>query len=293
MSDLFIRPESHEIDTKARRLVPSAFPTDWEHRELTGRDYGIDMIMEKFHQGAPTGNYLSLQIKGTKKLIGEDITTISYDLSISTLRYVEMFISPVLLTICPINDENKRVFYLWLQKYIDVILNFDNPTWRSNKETVRVHIPIKNVINNKINVITWISNHPKRMKEFLQMSIISTELDQEIDNFFCVYQQFLDGETEDNEVNKILNKIINYTDEIQKLQSIFGDKGWISPQTYLKETIIPFNRLAKKLLENKEKMERLKVAKLNDLKYTASFIKMLNDLEHERFLWEYYKDHDF
>jgi len=39
---------THEIDTIARRRVPLAFPAEWEHRELTGRDYGIDMMIEIF-----------------------------------------------------------------------------------------------------------------------------------------------------------------------------------------------------------------------------------------------------
>jgi hypothetical protein len=38
-----MRPRAHEIDTVARRRVASALPDEWVERELTGRDYGIDL----------------------------------------------------------------------------------------------------------------------------------------------------------------------------------------------------------------------------------------------------------
>ena len=60
-----IRPRAHEIDSQARRQVPGSLPAEWEHRELTGRDYGIDMTVEIFESGEATGRYLQLQIKGT------------------------------------------------------------------------------------------------------------------------------------------------------------------------------------------------------------------------------------
>jgi hypothetical protein len=48
-----MRPRAHEIDTQARRIVPLAFPQRWEHRESTGRDYGIDMSVEIFDGNDP------------------------------------------------------------------------------------------------------------------------------------------------------------------------------------------------------------------------------------------------
>jgi hypothetical protein len=167
MKALMMRPESHQTDTIARRLVPQAFPAMWEHRELTGRDYGVDMILEIFKEDIPTGCFLSLQIKGTAQIIEENVTEIKFDLPINTLRYSELFISPVLLVFCPINDPQERVFYLWLQKYINVVLNFENPGWKNNSATVRVSIPINNIVSKDIDKLLWIANNPKRNYEFV------------------------------------------------------------------------------------------------------------------------------
>jgi len=60
-----MRPRQHEIDTQARKIVPLGLPRQWEFRESTGRDYGIDMSVEIFEEGRPTGKILFLQIKGT------------------------------------------------------------------------------------------------------------------------------------------------------------------------------------------------------------------------------------
>ena len=103
--NLFMRPHSHEIDTIARRIIPNALPSAWEYRETTGRDYGIDMTVELFEKGSPTGNSLLLQIKGTENLITGRDETIVFDMPVNTLKYSELFVVPVLLIICPIANE--------------------------------------------------------------------------------------------------------------------------------------------------------------------------------------------
>ncbi len=118
MRNLYIRPESHEIDTSARRQVPRVLPASWEHRELTGRDYGIDMSIELFKSGHATGSYLLFQIKGTKSDIENNINELKFDLPVRTLKYSELFISPLLLVICPVYIEPPVFYYLWLQEYI-------------------------------------------------------------------------------------------------------------------------------------------------------------------------------
>lgn len=46
------RPVTHEIDTKACAIVTGKFsPHNWEIRELTGRDFGVDRIVERFQDG--------------------------------------------------------------------------------------------------------------------------------------------------------------------------------------------------------------------------------------------------
>lgn len=55
-----------------------------------------------------------------------------------------MFIAPVLLIVCPVENMNNSIYYLWLQEYIKVVLDYEKPEWRNNKHTVRVSIPSEN-----------------------------------------------------------------------------------------------------------------------------------------------------
>ena len=64
-----MRIKAHEIDTQARKIVPIALPRQWEFRDVTGRDYGIDMELEIFDKSSSTGQELLFQIKGTEKEI--------------------------------------------------------------------------------------------------------------------------------------------------------------------------------------------------------------------------------
>ena len=67
-----MRSHSHIVDTQARKLVPNIFPNEWEYREVTGRDYGIDMEIELFEKDNPTGQILLLQIKGRTKMFSNN-----------------------------------------------------------------------------------------------------------------------------------------------------------------------------------------------------------------------------
>jgi len=149
-----MRTKEHEIDTQARKKVLQSFPKNWEHREFTGRDYGIDLFVEIFDTNIPKGNMIAIQLKGTEKDFAKKLTI---DFPVNTLKYSELFQSPVILMICPINDINNRVYYLWLQEYINVILNFEKPDWRENKKTIRLNIPPENIVSNNIEKIEFIA----------------------------------------------------------------------------------------------------------------------------------------
>jgi hypothetical protein len=174
--DYVIRPEEHETDTAARRIVPSLLPSSWEHRESGGRDYGVDMNIEMFKGGRATGNTLLLQIKGTTKAIDGGATLISFDLPVSTLKYSELFAVPFLLVLCPVNDDPKCWYYLWLQEYIEVVLNFEAPNWRANKTTARVKIPSENRMPGRQADLESIADEPARIKSWGRLAHIIHEL---------------------------------------------------------------------------------------------------------------------
>lgn len=66
------RVTNHEVDTEACKIVSMKFDRNWEIRDVTGRDFGIDKIVERFENGRATSEMLILQIKGTETLIDSE-----------------------------------------------------------------------------------------------------------------------------------------------------------------------------------------------------------------------------
>ncbi len=134
------------IGSEARKLVHYRFSSQrWEYRESTGRDSGVDCVIELIEDEEWTNKKLEGQIKGTKspnKLKGEqsfsfglDVKTINYGLSCSNafvLFYVDV--------------EEEQVYYLPLQDYF-----IKNPELfdklEQNGFTMNVHIPFKNIVS--------------------------------------------------------------------------------------------------------------------------------------------------
>lgn len=158
-----MRIDTHEIDTQARKIVPIALPRQWEFRDVTGRDYGIDMELEIFKEKNSTGQVLLLQIKGTEKDISFKDGLASIDIPTKTLIYSERFITPFILAVCPINHEKQIFYYIWIQEYIKSVLNFDIPGWRNNEYTTRIKLPVSNIMPGNEEHLSHIAHFPQRL----------------------------------------------------------------------------------------------------------------------------------
>ena len=103
-----MRTYQHIIDTKAIKQVLNAIPNYCVIRELTERDYGIDLMIELFSEIGKnkhghltydtSGHVCYLQVKGIDEepKINED-DTISFTINKKSLYYVEKFSTPFLL----------------------------------------------------------------------------------------------------------------------------------------------------------------------------------------------------
>lgn len=163
-----IRTETHEVDTAARAIIPTLLPMSWECREVGGRDYGIDLQLERFETGRATGNMLLLQIKGTRKELDE--TDLHFDLPVQTLKYAEMFVVPFLLVVCPVNATPRVAYFCWLQEHIRILLDFENPTWRTNVSTVRIHLNRETQIPACSTLLDSIAQEPQRLRDWLKVA---------------------------------------------------------------------------------------------------------------------------
>lgn len=88
------RIQPHQIETRSSDKIRKALNSNVYHdvlvRELTGRDYGIDAIVELFDDGNPTGKIAFLQFKGKETKITPLVRTpdfISVKISNSNCYY--------------------------------------------------------------------------------------------------------------------------------------------------------------------------------------------------------------
>lgn len=127
------------------------------YRNLSGRDYGVDGIVELFDNGIPTGKIAFIQIKGTEKPIEKLKRTpdfISCKISTSNACYVFQHNIPVILIY--VNTKEKKDFYfIELQQVINEI----NIKKLETQKDITVRIPIKNCVTTMEKVFEIINKY--------------------------------------------------------------------------------------------------------------------------------------
>ena len=176
-----MRTYQHIIDTKAIRQVLNAMPEYCVIRELTERDYGIDLMIELFSKTGEdknkhpvydtTGHVCYLQVKGTdKELKINSDNAISFNIDKKSLYYVEKFSTPfLLLRVCTLKGK-EGIYFLWLQRYISDKLDTDDPNWRTREtDSISLYIPTHNNLKDrfeKIEKISWRIKYIEELAEF-------------------------------------------------------------------------------------------------------------------------------
>lgn len=183
---LNMRTYQHIIDTKAIKHTLNAIPDNWVIRDLSERDYGIDLMVEIFLESGKdkddyptfeaTGRVCYLQVKGTNsELKFNKNQTVSFQIEKKSLLYVEKFATPfILLRVCTLEKE-PAIYYCWLQRYITSILDKKTPDWRTKKqESYAVQIPITNSLPTNSEKIEKIASRIKYIEEAAEFYEIFT-----------------------------------------------------------------------------------------------------------------------
>lgn len=172
-----MRTYQHIIDTKAVKHTLNSIPDHWVVRDLSERDYGIDLMVEIFSESGQdkhghsyydaTGRVCYLQVKGTNtKLSLNRDNTVSFNIEKKALLYVEKFSTPfILVRVCTLEKE-KVVYYCWLQRYILEVLDKKTPDWREkDQDTFAVRIPTSNSLPTNPKKIEKIAGRIKYVEE--------------------------------------------------------------------------------------------------------------------------------
>lgn len=186
-----MRTQSHIIDTKAVKAVMAQLPDHWVVRELSERDYGIDLLVEIFAPGlkdamgkdafVATGAVFHIQIKGTEKpLKPVGAGTINYSLQKKSLAYMEKFSTPFFLFRVS-TKEPQTIFFTWIQGYIKEVMDRETPMWRDQDgDTIVIRIPPANLLSADLNKIENIAFEPKFLEESIEFSEIYSDISNRI-----------------------------------------------------------------------------------------------------------------
>jgi len=84
-----IRDITHIIERQAIEILTRQLPKEWIVREMTERDYGIDLYIEIINEDKKvTGDLIAIQVKGKEKIeFSSDDTFTFYTIKNSTLNY--------------------------------------------------------------------------------------------------------------------------------------------------------------------------------------------------------------
>ena len=189
-----MRTNTHIIDTKSIKKLLQSFPDHWVVRELSERDYGIDLVIEIFVEKGidkhghktydSSGCVCNIQVKGTnKKLkINKKYNSINYSFKKEALLYVERFATPFLLIRVDVSSATAPTYYVWLQRYIKDVLDVEYPNWRENKKkSYTIKIPVENSLIKNSTKIEDIASRIKYIEELLEYREVFTSLDHMLD----------------------------------------------------------------------------------------------------------------
>lgn len=139
------RISSHLIEDKAINYVKLKITDYFDngdaiYRDLSGRDYGIDGLVELFDNGNPTGKISFIQVKGTRDKI-EPLKTkpvISCSISVSNAHYATQNIIPVFLIYVSLLKPETLYFVNIQSAIAEQMEKF------ASQKSVTVHIPQMN-----------------------------------------------------------------------------------------------------------------------------------------------------
>lgn len=168
------RPESHEIDETAKRVLGISLPPSWVIREQNP-DYRIDYTVEIFEKEESSGLFWHVQLKGVKNpKVLKSTKKISFSMEVEHLKYyMDKVPLPVFLVV--VDTQNEVGWWIFLQRYIQDELK---ENWRQ-QSTTTIHVPSENVLGNSANIHEAVSDAMHYMRE-LNPSSIEAALNAEI-----------------------------------------------------------------------------------------------------------------
>ncbi len=278
-----MRTHTHIIDTKAVKKVVGTLPDYWVVRELTERDYGIDLMVEIFVPGHKdkknmlaydaSGAVFHIQIKGT----GDEIEaaskgTINYSIYKKSLLYVEKFNVPFFLFRVDVSSQLGKIYFIWIQRYIRDVLDVDTPLWREeSEEKITVRLPVANVVTSSIERIQRIAFRPKYLEELVEYREIFSDLQHRLPAILAG-QHVLNDE--------VIADIRNKAYRVRRLNVLLAQNDFCIDHSCIDEFILYLDHLNMQSIASNEVLAcpheenfRLLAASLEDMGSIENFVQ--------------------
>lgn len=280
------RVKQHETDSIACKCVENSFSSKWELRELTGIDYGIDRIAERFEDEYATGEMILLQIKGTEKDI--DPQNVKFLFPVKTLIYSQLFAIPFLFVYCNINKPGV-CYYIWLQEYIDVRLKHEKPTWKQ-QDKITLYFDSENILMNSENALSTIAKFPK-LKDYyigcvIEMDIIPIALNEVVSFMNYLAEAFditLAYKETINGMRDTLKRVKLHLENTKKYHALLSLYGYDKD---IDQTVSLINNIIKNSEYDYDKYNEL-IRKLSHIDTLIAVMGNLFSSDYKRILYEF------
>ncbi|HID9489102.1 TPA: DUF4365 domain-containing protein [Pseudomonas aeruginosa] len=154
------RTREHRVDEKAVSMIGDMLVDDWLVRSQEGRDYGIDLQMERYDGERPTGDFIFVQVKGTEAAFSSENEKLS-GFPVKTVNYAMLFSVPFFVFYASVSS--RRVKFVWLQKYVEFVLEKTRPGWR-DQESVTLEFPRENDLDSGLEKLVDIAAKERSMR---------------------------------------------------------------------------------------------------------------------------------
>ncbi|MDW7615167.1 DUF4365 domain-containing protein [Peribacillus simplex] len=116
-----------------------ALKKKWKYRTQE-KDNDIDGELEIFgHNKQTTARFLKIQLKASFKVKYKNGDAI-FDCPIKFLNFCDICDFPVIIVLYEV--QSNKSYWIWTQEYIFNTLDNNNPSWRSNSDSVRIKFPL-------------------------------------------------------------------------------------------------------------------------------------------------------
>src|SRR5574343_117678 len=279
-----MRTYQHITDSKAIKLMVNSIPDHWVIRELTERDYGIDLMIELFEKAGidedgydffeSTGHVCYLQVKGTNKdlKVNED-DTLSFSIDKKTLFYVEKFSTPFLLARVYVKDGIQNIYFLWLQRYISDVLDVEEKNWRTkSSKTITLYIPTENIFKENFKKIEKIASRIKYLEELLEFQ----ERYNEIERALILIKEYQDKFEYYLDIFTSLRRLLNLTTLLSQNNCCIN-----------KDCVLELIEYLKKVRNGNESPTQME-----DFPHNFNFNQLLQSSINTRFIEEFIAEND-